>query len=202
MVDIVITGGLIYDGTGTAPFAGTVLVEDGRLRVVRGSAPQPDGAEIIDAAGRAVAPGFVDLHTHSDVSNLSEPHAISAIEQGVTTQVVGLCGFSAAPVTPTSLATMIDEEPVFGFPDVAWDWNSIGGYLEAVNRLGVATNTVTLIGHNTLRRVVMGGEQRGPTDDELRRMKAFMTEAFEQGARGFSTGLSTRQRSSAKGQRG
>jgi N-acyl-D-amino-acid deacylase len=190
VVDIVIINGLIHDGTGAAPFVGTVLVEDGRLRVLRGPTPHPEGVEIFDAAGHVVAPGFVDLHTHSDVSNLSEPHAISAIEQGVTTQVVGLCGFSAAPVTPESLRTMIDEEPVFGFPDVAWDWHSIGGYLEAVNRIGVATNTVTLLGHNTLRRVVMGGEQRGPTDDELRRMKDFMAEAFDQGARGFSTGLS------------
>ncbi len=190
MVDIVISNGLIHDGTGAPPFAGTVLVEGDRLRVLRGDVPVPDGAERIDATGRVVAPGFVDLHTHSDVSNLSEPHAISAIEQGVTTQVVGLCGFSAGPVTPESLRTMIDEEPVFGFPDVAWDWNSIGTYLEAVNRVGVSTNTVTLLGHNTLRRVVMGGEQRGPTDAELARMKQLLAEGLDQGARGFSTGLS------------
>ena len=86
------------------------------------------GAEVVDARGLAVAPGIVDLHTHSDVSNLSEPHAISAIEQGVTTQVVGLCGFSAGPVRPDTFATMIEDEPVFGFPDVPWDWTSIGGY--------------------------------------------------------------------------
>ena len=145
---------------------------------------------MVDAGGRVVAPGFVDLHTHSDVSNLSEPHAISAIEQGVTTQVVGLCGFSAGPVTPQTIATMIDEEPVFGFPDVSWDWRSIGGYLENVNQTGVATNTVTLLGHNTLRRVVMGGEQRDPTTAELQRMKDLMREAFADGARGFTTGLS------------
>ena len=164
-------------------------MEGGRLRVVRGATPSIEGAEVVDASGLTVAPGIVDLHTHSDVSNLSEPHAISAIEQGVTTQVVGLCGFSAAPVRPDTLATMIAEEPVFGFPDVPWDWTTIGGYLETVNRVGVATNTVTLFGHNTLRRAVIGSDGRPPTPDELAQMQDLMRQAFDEGARGFSTGL-------------
>ena len=192
-IDVAIINGRIVDGTGAAPFAGTVLVEGDRLRVLRaGEAAPPsrfEGAEVVDARGLAVAPGIVDLHTHSDVSNLSEPGAISAIEQGVTTQVVGLCGFSAGPVRPETLATMIEEEPVFGFPDVPWDWTSIGGYRESVDRVGVATNTVTLLGHNTLRRSVMGGAERAPTSDELRAMQDEMRRAFDEGARGFSTGL-------------
>src|SRR6266550_3228969 len=126
-VDVVIANGLIVDGTDRPPFRGTVLVEGDRLTVLRTPrAPTIEGAEVVDVAGLAVAPGIVDLHTHSDVSNLSEPGAISAIEQGVTTQVVGLCGFSSGPVRPETLATMIDDEPVFGFPDVSWDWTGIG----------------------------------------------------------------------------
>jgi len=188
--DVAIVNGRIVDGTGAPAFPGTVLVEGDRVRVVRGAAPPPvEGVEVVDARGLVVAPGIVDLHTHSDVSNLSEPGAISAIEQGVTTQVVGLCGFSAGPVRPETLATMIQEEPVFGFPDVPWDWSSIGGYRESVDRLGVATNTVTLLGHNTLRRYVMGGAERVPTADELRTMKDELRRAFDEGARGFSTGL-------------
>lgn len=191
MVDVVIENALIVDGTGAPRFAGTVLVEGDRLRVMRGSqSVAADGAERVDASGLILAPGVVDLHTHSDVSNISEPHAISAIEQGVTTQVVGLCGFSAGPITDESLRTMVDEEPVFGFPDVDWTWRTIGGYLEAVNRLGVATNTVTLVGHSTLRRSVMGSAQRGPTPAELETMKAKLREGMREGARGFSTGLS------------
>jgi N-acyl-D-aspartate/D-glutamate deacylase len=190
MVDVVIVNGTVIDGTGAPRYPGTVLVENGRLRVERGSVAPPAGAEVVDATGLVVAPGVVDLHTHSDVSNLSDPGAISAVEQGVTTQVVGLCGFSAGPVTDATIATMVDEEPVFGFPGVDWSWRSIAGYLEEVDRVGIATNTVTLLGHNTLRRLVMGGEKRAPTAQELARMQALMREAFDQGARGFSTGLS------------
>ncbi len=190
MVDVLIVNGTVVDGTGAPGFPATVIVEGGRLRVERGPVPATDGAEVVDATGRVVAPGFVDQHTHSDVSNLSEPHAISAIEQGVTTQVVGLCGFSAGPITDESLVGMVDEEPVFGFPDVSWDWRSIGGYLDTVNRVGIATNTVTLVGHSTLRRSVMGSAQRGPTTGELQRMKDLLREGMREGARGFSTGLS------------
>jgi len=183
----------VIDGTGAAAFPAAVIVDDGRVRIEQHQhAARAAGGdtEVVDAQGLVVAPGFVDLHTHSDVSNLSEPHAVSAIEQGVTTQVVGLCGFSAGPVTTDTIATMVDEEPVFGFPGVDWSWRSIGEYLEAVDRLGVATNTVTLVGHNTLRRLVLGGSKRAPTDSEMRRMQHLMRQAFEEGARGFSTGLS------------
>ena len=85
---------------------------------------------------------------------------------------------------------MVDEEPVFGFPDVDWSWRTIGGYLEAIDRIGIATNTVTLVGHSTLRRSVMGSDQRGPTPAELREMQDKLREGISEGARGFSTGLS------------
>src|SRR5262249_11016725 len=124
MVDVVIVNGSVVDGTSAAPYPATVLIEGGRVRLDRSRSAAPEGAEVVDATGRVVAPGFVDLHTHSDVSDLSDTGAISAVEQGVTTQVVGLCGFSAGPVTDATIATMIDEEPVFGFPGVDWTWRS------------------------------------------------------------------------------
>ena len=81
---------------------------------------------------------------------------------GVTTQVVGLCGFSAAPISDATLAGMIDEEPVFAFPGVAWDWRSFEGYLDAVTCARPATNIVSLVGHTTLRRYAMGVDDRPP----------------------------------------
>ncbi len=190
MIDLVLRNGTIYDGTGGLATDGDIGIDGDR--VVSVGAPVVDGAgrEEIDLGGLAVAPGFIDLHTHSDVSLLSEPGCISAIEQGVTTQAVGLCGFSAGPIGPDSLASLIDEEPVFAFPGVAWDWTTIGGYRDAVERARPATNVATFVGHNSLRRFVIGSAARPPTADELGRMVDLVDEAIDQGAHGFTTGLS------------
>jgi len=190
MIDIVLRNGRLYDGTGGSPVDGDLAIVGGRISSV--GVPIPDGvaSEEIDVAGLAIAPGFIDLHTHSDVSLLSDPGCLSAIEQGVTTQAVGLCGFSAGPVSADSLADMIDEEPVFAFPDVDWDWTTIGGYREAVERARPATNVTTFVGHNTLRRYVIGGANRPPTTAELERMRSLVRDAIDEGARGFTSGLS------------
>ncbi len=190
MIDLVLRNARLYDGSGRPPIDGDLAIDGGRFTSV--GQPIPDGAAAneIDLAGFAVAPGFIDLHTHSDVSLLSDPGCISAIEQGITTQAVGLCGFSAGPLSSESLARMIDEEPVFAFPGVDWNWTTIGGYREAVERARPATNVTTFVGHNTLRRFVIGGANRPPTPAELERMRSLVREAIDQGARGFTTGLS------------
>jgi N-acyl-D-aspartate/D-glutamate deacylase len=190
VIDCVIRNATRYDGSGGPPTHGDIGIDAGRIvslgeRIADGAA-----GEEIDVGGLAVAPGFIDLHTHSDVSLLSEPGCISAVEQGVTTQAVGLCGFSAAPVGPASLAGLVEEEPVFAFPGVAWDWTTIGGYREAVDRARPATNVITFVGHNSLRRFVVGSSNRAPTPSELDRMVALIDEAIDDGARGFTTGLS------------
>ena len=189
-MDLVIRGATLYDGTGGPPIAGDLAIAGSRIASLGAPVPDSAGAKVIDAAGLAVAPGFIDLHTHSDVSLLSEPGCISAIEQGVTTQAVGLCGFSAAPVSPATLGAMIEEEPVFAFPDVAWDWSSIGGWRSAVERARPATNVTTFVGHNTLRRFVVGTVNRPPTAAELATMGDLIRQAMDEGARGFTTGLS------------
>lgn len=188
-LDLVIRGARILDGSGGPERRGDVAVTGDRIVSVGESVPAGAAREELDASGLAVMPGIVDLHTHSDVSLLSEPGCISAIGQGVTTQVVGLCGFSAAPVSAETLPGMIDEEPVFAFPGVAWDWRSFGGYLDAVARARPATNVVSLVGHTTLRRFVMGTDDRPPPAAELARMQDELREALAAGARGFSTGL-------------
>jgi N-acyl-D-amino-acid deacylase len=103
--------------------------------------------------------------------------------------VVGLCGFSAAPISDETLPGMIDEEPVFAFPGVAWDWRTFEGYLDAVGRARPATNVVSMVGHTTLRRFAMGTDQRPPSTVELRRMQDELRAALAAGARGLSTGL-------------
>lgn len=189
-MDLVLRNAVLYDGTGGPPFQGDLGIRDDRIVSVGAPMPEEMAAEAIDLGGLAVSPGFVDLHTHSDVSLLSDAGCVSAIEQGITTQAVGLCGFSAAPLSAESLKGMVDEEPVFGFPDVDWSWTTIGGYRDAVASVRPATNVTTFVGHNTLRRFVIGGANRPPTPAELERMRTLIREAIEQGARGFTTGLS------------
>nr|MBA3236301.1 amidohydrolase family protein [Chloroflexota bacterium] len=160
MIDLVIRNATRHDGTGAAPTVGDLGVDGGQIVAVADTLPAGSGREEVDATGLVLAPGFIDLHTHSDVSLLSEPGCISAVEQGVTTQAVGLCGFSAGPLSPASLAGLIDEEPIFAFPGVDWTWTSIGGYRAAVEQARPATNVTTFIGHNTLRRFVIGSDDR------------------------------------------
>ena len=190
MIDLVIRNATRYDGSGAPPSVGDIGIDGGRIASLEDRLSDGVAREEIDATGLALAPGFIDLHTHSDVSLMSEPGCISAIEQGVTTQAVGLCGFSAGPLDDASLAGLIDEEPVFAFPGVEWDWRSIGGYRDAVARVRPATNVTTFVGHNTLRRFVIGGVDRPPTPAELQRMVGLIDEAIDAGARGFTTGLS------------
>lgn len=189
-MDVVLRNAWLYDGTGGPAIHGDLGIVGDRIVSVGAAVPLGTAVEEIDAGGLAVSPGFIDLHTHSDVSLLSDPGCLSAIEQGITTQAVGLCGFSAAPLSAESLRGMIDEEPVFAFPGVDWSWTTIGGYREAVASARPATNVTTFVGHNTLRRFVVGGANRPPTPAELERMCALVREAIDQGARGFTTGLS------------
>jgi len=191
---LVLANAQIIDGSGKAPFMGSVTIEHGRVVAVGPDAPEED-AERIDVAGWAVAPGFIDMHTHSDVSALSDPDCVSAVWQGVTSQIVGHCGFSAAPTDAASRRTLRREEPVFGFPGGDgqyhdWGWGSVEEYLQAVEAARPRTNLGTLVGHNSLRRLVVGSADRAPTPEELTRMESLVEAALDEGALGLSSGLS------------
>jgi N-acyl-D-amino-acid deacylase len=188
--DLLVRGGDVLDGLGSPPRRADVGVKDGRIVAIEPDLPAEAAAVVVEAVGRVVAPGFVDLHAHSDVSILSEPGCISAIEQGITTQAVGLCGFSAAPATAESLAGLIDEEPVFAFPGVEWTWSSMSGYAAAIQRARPAMNVASFVGHNSVRRAVMGMDDRVPNGSELDQMRDFVRAAIREGARGFTSGLS------------
>lgn len=160
--DLLITGGTVVDGTGAPGFRGDVGVRDGRIvRVSRRVLPHGAADRVIDATGLVVAPGFIDLHPHLEPLPML-PGAESHVRQGVTTALGG--------------------------PDGSSPW-PIGEYLEAREREGVGLNVGMLVGHNTIRREVMGTEDRPPTPEELARMEGMVARAMDEGAFGLSTGL-------------
>lgn len=173
----------VVDGTGSPPFKADVAVDGDRIARVGtvGGAATRD----VDATGLTLTPGFVDTHTHDDTALLRWPGLPFKLAQGVTSVVVGNCGFSAAP--GAQQATRLFEG-IFGTGGEV-DWDDQSGYMRAVQSRGPGVNVVALVGHSTLRLAAMGSERRGPTAQELDRMRTWLRQAMEQGACGLSTGL-------------
>jgi dihydroorotase/N-acyl-D-amino-acid deacylase len=189
MNELVIRNAWILDGTGAPGFRGDVIVREGRIGSVE-MPGQGNGRQVVDADGLVVAPGFIDIHTHSELAVLADPVMPFKIRQGVTTDVLGNCGFSAGPLDVRSAAQFQElSEPVFGHPDLSWDWDSLEGYLGRVSQQRSALNVATLVGHGTLRASVMGFDCRAPTPEELAKMRAALALCLDQGALGLSTGL-------------
>ena len=187
--DLVLANGKILDGCGNPWFWGDLAIGQGRIVQV---APPGTlhGRAVIHVDGRYVAPGFIDVHTHSDLSILVNRRAESAVRQGVTTHVVGNCGMSPAPVNKAHLADMRQYwERISDQPEVTWEWQTFGEYLQALQSGGLAINIAALAGHAALRIAVMGLDDRAPTPSEFDQMRALLAEAMEAGAFGLSTGL-------------
>ena len=183
--DLLIRGGTVIDGTGKAPLSADVAIKDGRIAHV---GPHWPGTadRVLEAAGLWVAPGFIDIHSHSDFTLLADPRAMSSIAQGVTLEVVGNCGHGCAPLTDPATAQM----NMYGYAaDYPIDWRSVGQYLERLQERQPAVNVLTLVPNGRLRLAVAGLVDRPSTPDELRRMKALLQASLEEGAFGFSTGL-------------
>jgi len=185
MYDLLFKDARIFDGTGCPWFRGDLAVEGRRIAAV-GKLDGAAAKRVIVADGLALAPGFIDIHSHSDTSILVNPGAESKIRQGVTTEVVGQCGASAAPLVGRARE---DNEPEPGEEELAISWGSMAEYMDAVDRKGVAVNIAPLIGHGQIRRCVMGYDRRPPTEDELRAMERLVAESMEAGAFGLTTGL-------------
>jgi N-acyl-D-aspartate/D-glutamate deacylase len=190
--EIVLANGRIVDGCGNPWFWGDLAIGGGR---VLATAPPGTlrGRRILDAEGRFVAPGFVDVHTHSDLSILVNRRAESVVRQGVTTEVIGNCGMSPAPVDESHLAEVRRQwGPIWdevGVTAGALEWRTFSQYLQVLEQGGVAINLAPLVGHGALRIAVMGLEEREPSPAELSRMEALLEEGMEAGAFGLSTGL-------------
>jgi N-acyl-D-amino-acid deacylase len=189
--DLLIQNGLVFDGSGEPPVSADLGIIGDRVEDV-GQLAGATGKRVIDAAGKAVAPGFIDTHTHSDMSwRLPEEHAgiaAAAVRQGVTTEICGNCGFSPFPFVEQHRQNLERHMRVL-FGESPIEWHDLAGFSEAVNRAGSFANLAPLIGHGSLRVGVLGFESRAPRDDELKTMKELVETAFEQGAFGFSTGL-------------
>src|SRR5437763_8975908 len=185
--DILIRGGTLIDGSGRPGKIGDIAVRDGRIAALGRSLPA-DAAKVIDAEGLAVAPGFIDVKTHSDFTLPINPKAESKVRQGVTTEIIGHCGFSVAPVLPGKTQLLADYLSG-GAPWLPFRKTSSPDYLDSFP--AVAVNAGMLGGHNTLRRMAMGLEDRAPSKAELEQMIALLDEGLRAGALGLSTGLFT-----------
>ena len=193
--DLKIVGGTIIDGTGSARRLGDVGITDGRI-VALGNAPA-EADKTIDASGRIVSPGFVDIHTHYDAQILWDPLVSCSPWHGVTTIVMGNCGFSVAPTRPDHRDLIMRTlENVEGMSVEAlraglgeWPFETFPQYLDAVEANGCAVNMTAMIGHTALRMYVMGEEatERAATDEEIATQRRLVTEALEAGALGFAT---------------
>ncbi|GIX49189.1 MAG: aminoacylase [Candidatus Tectimicrobiota bacterium] len=185
--DLLIRHGTIVDGTGAPGFRADLGVRGDRIAAIAPTLDAP-ARRTLDAGGLVVAPGFIDAHTHSDFTLLSVPGADSKVRQGITTEVVGNCGFSPAPVAPQTLA-LLKEYVGFLNPDLPWNWQRLGEFYAQVEARGCAINVVPLVGHGAVRIAVMGFANRPPDADELRRMQQLVAEAMADGAFGLSSGL-------------
>ena len=185
--DTLIRNGSVIDGSGAPATVGDVAIRDGRIAAI-GPTLAGDAAKTIDATGLAVSPGFIDIKTHSDFTLPINPKAESKVRQGVTTEIIGHCGFSVAPVLPGKVALLRD----YLSPSAPWLPFREMGFPEYLDTFpATAVNAGMLVGHNTLRLMVMGMEARPPTSDELNRMIALLEEALDTGALGLSSGLFT-----------
>ena len=187
MDDLVIRGATVIDGSGTAGRMTDVAVRDGRISVI-GPRRSDSARREIDATGRVLAPGFIDIHTHSDFTLTLNPMAEAKIRQGVTTEVVGNCGFSVAPALPGK-AELLAHYLSASAPWLPFSETDFAGYMAAWPE--IAVNTVMQVGHNTLRLMAMGMDNRPPDDSELKHMQEMLDEALTAGALGMSTGLFT-----------
>jgi len=184
--DIVVRGGTLFDGESPEPRQADVAIRDDRIAAV-GDLRDAHAGRVIDASNRRVAPGFIDIHTHSDISALFHPPMESMLSQGVTTQVVGNCSLSLGLATSDDVFAF--EKRWLGVHGVKITWDTFEGHLRRVEETGIGTNYAMLAGQGTLRKRVIGLDSRPPTPEELEAMKALLHDCFEQGAWGLSSGL-------------
>lgn len=186
MYDLLVAKALLFDGTGAPPVEGSIAIQGDRIAAVGPGAGGP-ARRVVKAAGYAAAPGFVDIHSHSDYHLLLAPEAASSLLQGVTLEIGGNCGYAAAPIAgPWQREREETYREVHG---LMLGFSTVGEYFARLAQERIGINFALLMGHNTLRGSVLGGANRAPTPDEAERMAALARRGMAEGAVGLSTGL-------------
>lgn len=188
--DLILRGGTVVDGTGAEPFAADVVLGTGRiidvLRAGQRNVPQNVAIPELDVTGLLVSPGFIDIHSHSDMTLVIDPRAVSSIAQGVTTEVVGNCGHGCAPITDVTRFA----GNIYGYrPGFEIDWRSMGQYLDRLEAGRPAVHVAALVPNGNLRLAAEADLDRASDGVALRRMEQLLRQALDEGAWGYSTGL-------------
>jgi N-acyl-D-amino-acid deacylase len=188
--DLLICGGTLVDGTGAAALRADIGIRGDRIAEI-GDLSRASAGRRLNAVDRIVCPGFIDAHSHSDLSLLSDGRALSKVHQGVTTEIVGNCGLGVAPLTGRSAIDGVRSAIYIVDPDpsVAWTWCAMTEYLDRLETGGISLNVAALAGHLAIHASVMGYANRRPTAAELASMQRLLDQALSQGAIGLSTGL-------------
>ncbi len=185
MFDTILKGGEVYDGSGAAPQITDVGIKDGMITEV--GPINADAGDVIDVSGLAVSPGFVDMHTHSDFTLIADGRAESQVHQGVTTEVIGQCGISCAPVCSHKAIRQVS--PWFTEKAKHRKWLGFGEYLDVLDDTDLGVNVVAFVGHGTIHRAVLGDELHAGEPDDVAAMAKLVDQCMEEGAGGFSSGL-------------
>jgi N-acyl-D-aspartate/D-glutamate deacylase len=185
MLDLLLRGGTVIDGSGNPAYGANVGVDDGKIVLLRAGADE--ARRVIDVAGLLVVPGFIDAHSHSDFVFFRDPRPDMKLRQGVTTEIVGNCGSSPSPLTGGNRAFM--EPHVEDGIRALGKYRSLGEYLDKVQEHGLINSQAFLVGHKPIRTAILGMENRAPLPHELEEMESLLAEAMDQGAFGLSSGL-------------
>jgi N-acyl-D-amino-acid deacylase len=190
MFDLMIENGLIVDGTGNPGIFGTVGVKDNTVSILKGDTSSMQAGTRVDAAGKVVCPGFIDVHAHSALMILVDPHHMPKVHQGITTELFGIDGNSYAPFAdPEDLRRMIQiNSGLEGTPDLPKLWSTVPEYM-AMYDGNVSVNVAYVVGNSPLRVGAMGWNDRRPTAAEMDRQKGLLRDSMDAGAVGMSTGL-------------
>jgi N-acyl-D-amino-acid deacylase len=186
-LDILIKGGLIFNGTGSEPFEADLGLSGDKIAFIsKKSRLLQKAKRVIEADGLAVAPGFIDTHSHSEFTLLADPRAEGKIFQGITTEINGNCGLSAAPLYGEALKQREEDLSEFSIYE---RWSTFEEYFEILRKRGLSLNFATLAGHGNIRASVIGYKDKIPDDIELMRIQTLLRRAIDAGAIGLSTGL-------------